>query len=340
MQPIKDLWTRWNEEASFSGVLSVTDDTGTVLEACTGYRNQSERLPNKPDTAFGIASGTKLFTGLSVCKLIEAKKLNLDDRIWDVLPYDLGQINKRVTLGHLLTHTSGIGDYLDEEADDYDEASDALAVQYPLYLWEQLDYYLQMITPLPQKFKPGERFGYSNAGFIMLGLAIESAAKVPYRQFVTSEIIAPLQLRHTGFYRMDQLPANTALGYTDNGAGGLKTNQFTLPIVGGSDGGLYTCTGDMDTLWRALFDGRILTDAMRGSFLSAHVRRDSDRSYGLGVYRMDRNGHTAHYAVGADAGVSFFSIYFPQWKRTATAISNTESDIFTLQRILLEDGLA
>ena len=67
-----------------------------------------------------------------------------------------------------------------------------------------------MITPLPPKFEPGIRFGYSNAGFVMLGLIVEAVSGKAYQQFVTDKIIVPLGLKHTGFYRMDSLPANTA----------------------------------------------------------------------------------------------------------------------------------
>ncbi|HPF87654.1 MAG TPA: serine hydrolase domain-containing protein [Candidatus Limiplasma sp.] len=336
---IEEIWSQWSDADGFTGVFSAADETGVVFQKCAGFRNRSEQLPNNADTAFGIASGTKLFTGLSVCKLIDAGKLSLEDKLWDILSCDLGQIDKRVTIRHLLTHTSGIGDYLDEEADDYEEKSEALSRTYPLYLWETLAYYLPMITPLPPKFAPGERFGYSNAGFIMLGLAVEAAAGKPYQQFVTDEIITPLQLRRTGFYRMDSLPANTACGYMEDADGNWKTNLFTLPIIGGSDGGLFTCAQDMATLWRALFDGRVLSEAMQNAFLSPQVKRDADRSYGFGVYRMDRSQKTAHYAIGCDAGVHFFSIYFPEFKLTATALNNTEYDIFSLMDALFAAAL-
>ena len=336
---IAAIWNRWSKADAFTGVFSAADETGVVFERCAGFRIQSEQLPNKPDTAFGIASGTKLFTGLAVCKLIEAGKLSLADRLWDLLPYDLGQIDKRVTIRHLLTHTSGIGDYLDEEAAGYDEKAEALSRAFPLYLWERLADYLPMITPLPPKFAPDARFGYSNAGFILLGLAIEAVAETPYQQFVTREIITPLRLRHTGFYRMDDLPANTAYGYLEDETGRLKTNLFTLPIIGASDGGLFTCAQDMNTLWRALFAGKILSAPMLQAFLSPQVKRDAARSYGLGVYRTDRNRQTAYYAIGCDAGVHFFSLYFPQGKLTATALNNTEYDIFSLMDDLLAAGL-
>ncbi|HCT37953.1 MAG TPA: hypothetical protein DF292_13145 [Firmicutes bacterium] len=106
---IEKIWNDWNDAGLFSGVFSVSNEKGVIFERCCGFRNRSEELLNNGDTAFGIASGTKIFTGLAVCKLIDAGKLSLHDNLRDLLPFDLGQIDKRVEVHHLLTHTSGIG---------------------------------------------------------------------------------------------------------------------------------------------------------------------------------------------------------------------------------------
>lgn len=336
---IEKIWTDWNNANEFSGVFSVVGENGSIFEKCDGFRNRSDELPNKLDTAFGIASGTKMFTGLAVCKLIDSGKLSLDDKLWDVLPYDLGQIDKRVSIYHLLTHTSGIGDYLDEEAPDSYEAEQELCNKYPVYLWERLEYYLQMITPLPQKYKPGLRFGYSNAGFIMLGLVIEVISGTPYQQYVTDEIIRPLHLKHTGFYRMDSLPANTAYGYIRDKSGQWKTNIYSLPVLGGSDGGLYTCAQDLDVLWRGVFNGCVLSENMLQAFLKSQVTRSEGKSYGLGVYRFDSKSNTAYYAVGGDYGVDFFTAYFPKLKITASALGNTDVNNFPLLNAMFTEIL-
>lgn len=332
---LKTIWDQWPDAGAFSGVFSVADAHGTRFSRCAGFRNRGEGLPNAIDTAFGIASGTKLFTGLAACRLIEAGNLSLDSKLWDVLPYDLGQIDKRITIRHLLTHTSGVGDYVDEEAPDAAQAERTLCEKYPVYLWESLSYYLKMITPLPPKFAPGARFGYSNAGFVLLGLAIEAAAGKPYRQVVAEELTAPLGLAHTGFYRMDSLPKNTAYGYLEDG----RSNLFSLPVIGGADGGLFTCAADLDTLWRALFAGRILREDMLQAFLRPQVSRDEARSYGLGVYRIDRSGQTAYYALGGDFGIDFFTAYFPKQKLTASALGNTELNTYPLLDALFTDLL-
>ena len=331
---LKKIWHDWNDAEIFSGVFSVRAEDGILFEAAQGFRNRSEELANNVDTAFGIASCTKLFTGLAVCKLIDNGKLSLEDKLWDILPYDLGKIDKRVAVYHLLTHTSGIGDYLDEEDPNSYEKGRGLYNKYPVYLWERLEYCLKMITPLPPKFEPGFRFGYSNAGFIMLGLVIEAVSGMPYQQFVTDEIIVPLKLRHTGFYRMDELPANTALGYTGNIQ---RTNIYSLPIIGGSDGGLFACAKDLDALWRAVFSGQVLSEKMLELFLKSHADRGDGRSYGLGVYRYEMSKDIAYYAVGSDFGVDFFTAYFPKLKITASALGNTEINTFPLLKSLLSE---
>ena len=328
---MESIWSEWPDAGKFSGVFSVSGERGILFEKCCGFRNQSEKLENNRNTTFGIASGTKMFTALAVCKLIDDKKLRLEDRLCDVLQHDLGQIDRRVTIFHLLTHTSGVGDYLDEESPDWINQLQALYDKYPVYLWEHLEYYLPMITPLPPKFEPGARFGYSNAGYILLGLAIEAVSGISYQQFVKEAIISPLKLVHTGFYRMDQLPANTALGYMqDEKTGSRRTNIFSLPVIGGSDGGLFTCAGDLDKLWRAVFSGKIISDKMTRSFLMSHVTRGALKSYGLGVYRYEHGENLVYYAVGGDFGVDFFTAYFPKHKIVFSALGNSHINTFPL----------
>ena len=335
---IKRIWNNWPDAKDFSGVFSVRGKNGVLFEKCCGFRNRSENLPNNSGTAFSIASGTKLFTGLAVCKLIDEKKLSLNDKLCDVLHYDLGQIDKRVTIFHLLTHTSGVGDYIDEEAENSMEQLQALYNKYPVYLWEQLEYYLPMTTTLPPKFEPGERFGYSNSGFVLLGLVIEAVSGLSYQQFVTDTIIKPCKLIHTGFYPMDSLPANTAHGYmrideTDK----WRTNIFSLPVLGGSDGGLFTCSGDLGTLWLAIFSNEILSEEMTQSFLKSQIKISEVMSYGLGVYLHTHNGDTAYYAVGGDYGVDFFTAYLPKYNIIVSALGNTELNTYPLLEAILSE---
>jgi len=319
------------EAEAFSGVISVTGNNGVLYQQAIGARNKAEDLPNTIETAFGIASGTKLFTGLAICKLIDSGKLSLEDKLCDLLAFDLGKIDKRITVSHLLTHTSGVGDYLDDEDDDVIEKITATYERYPVHLWTNLEYYLQLFTHLPPKFEPGERYGYSNTGYILLGLVVEAVSGCSYQNFVTDEIIIPNNLTHTGFYRMNQLPPNVAAGYTKNEeTGEIRTNIYDTPIVGGSDGGIYSCVEDLDKVWRAIVANKILSPEMTGAFLSPQIQRDNEddeRYYGFGLYYFkdeDNEEKIFHYALGCDAGVNIFTAYFPKLGITASALGNLE----------------
>jgi len=345
-EKIEKIFNDWlaEKEDEFSGVLSVTGTEGIIYQTCHGYRNKAELLPNQPDTAFAIASGTKIFTGLAICKLIDEGRLSLNDKLAAILPQDLGEIDKEVTIFHLLTHTSGIGDYIDEDHEDIDQLLEDLYAKYPCYLWENMDYYLQMTTPLPPKFKPGERFGYSNSGFVLLGLVVEAVSGMSYQKFVEDEIITPCNLTRTGFYRMDALPPNTALGYMwDEDAGVWCTNIFSVPILGGSDGGIFSTVEDWNKLWRAIFTNKILSPDATQLFLKSHVDveeedEDGRETYGLGIYcYTDSDNKQAYFGIGFDAGVGFFSCYFPQTQTVATAMRNfSDGNNYDLMGELLE----
>ena len=326
---IKDVFNKWLKEQKedFSGVFSASGTDGLLYEHIDGYRNKAEKLPNTYETVFGIASGTKLFTGLSACKLIDDGKLSLDTKLCDILPYDLGQINKDITVFQLLTHTSGVGDYIDEESEDCEEQLQQLYDTYPVQLWTNLEYYLQMITPLPPKFMPGERYGYSNSGYILLGLVIEAASGIKFQQFVKENIFIPCNLSRTGFFRSDSLPENAALGYIkDDSTDNWSSNIFSLPVLGGSDGGLYTCATDMDKLWRAVFSHKILSKDMTNAFLKSYITIDEDddeETYGLGVYHLKENDKLVHFAVGGDSGVGFCTAFYPKSNVVISCFSNT-----------------
>jgi len=333
-EQVQEIVDKWGEVEGFSGVISVSGDDGVIYQKAFGYRNKAEELPNTVDTAFAIASGTKLFTALAACKLIDEGKLALSDKIWNVLPYDLKEVDKDVTVEHLLTHTSGVGDYIDEEADS--EYFDILKLyeNHPSFKWTSLESYLPMIVDLRPKFKPGERVGYSNAGFILLGLIIESVSKMSYHEYIKENIIQPLNLNHTGFYPLNNLPKNSALGYIsdDDGDGdpGTTTNILFMPIIGGSDGGIFTCADDLDTLWKAIMSDRIFSAKMRELFFTPH------EDFGLGVYLDENEGKKVYFTVGGDYGVDFVSAYFPSTRIIVSALGNTEINTFPLMEKLFE----
>lgn len=338
---IQTIYENWNAAGDFSGVFSVSGPNGLLYEQAAGKRNRAEALPNQTDTAFAIASGTKFLTALAACKLIDTGGLSLDTPIRDVITHDLNRIDLSITIRHLLTHTSGIGDYIDEEADSEYDPILLLYKNHPVHEWTSLAYYLPMMTGLPAKFAPGARFGYSNGGFILLGLAIEGAAGMPYHAYVQREIIEPLGLCRTGFYRMNRLPGNTAMGYVFQQEDGVyETNVLYMPVIGGADGGLFTTAGDLVRLWTAVMENRVLSPVMTRALLTPqvlmHEEDGSQFHYGLGVYMRTAGEKKAYYIVGGDFGVDFFSAYYPGSGFIASALGNTEKNTGPLLRSLFD----
>ncbi|WP_313351732.1 serine hydrolase domain-containing protein, partial [Exiguobacterium sp.] len=148
-----------------------------------GFAHRGYRISNTETTRFGIASGAKLFTAVAILRLVEAGKVALDERVATILP-DIGIDLDGVTVHHLLTHTSGIGDYFDEATmTDFEEVFQ----DFPMYRLRRPIDFLPLFQDQKRQFTAGERFHYNNAGYILLGLVIEQLTKQPFSDYVTNE---------------------------------------------------------------------------------------------------------------------------------------------------------
>jgi CubicO group peptidase (beta-lactamase class C family) len=287
------------------------DNSGIQFEKVQGDRNRAEKLPNNRDTAFATASGTKLFTAAAVCKLIDQNKLSLDSKICDILQYDLKSIDCETTILNLLTHTSGIAGCFDydtaEEADEYFR-------KHPSHLLLKNEDYLPLFIDKPAEFKRGDRMEYSNSNFILLALVIEAITKTDFSDFIKENILDPLGMKSSGFYALNHLPANTAIGYYyDPRKVQLFTNYYCIPIIGAGDGGIYTTADDLKLFWRGLFGCKLFSKDMLEQMIAPRVETDFfDGHMGLGVWVSERNGERYYWHNGLDNGVDSCTAYFPK----------------------------
>jgi CubicO group peptidase (beta-lactamase class C family) len=202
-----------------------------------GFADRAHEIPNTPDTQFAIASGSKAMT-----RLVAEATLAPDLPARELLGADLPLIDDRVTVRHLIDHTSGIGDYYDE---DVHHERDAYVVTVPVHELATTEDYLKVLDGFPQKFEPGERRSYCNAGYVVLALLAERTTGTSFYDLVQEHVLDPAGMRDTAFFRSDSLPGRAALGYLNDG----RTNVFHLPVRGSGDGGIYSTLDDIDRFW-------------------------------------------------------------------------------------------
>jgi CubicO group peptidase (beta-lactamase class C family) len=209
----------------------------------------------------------------------------------------------------------------------------------PVHQLDRTAAYLPILANRPAKFAAGERFSYCNSGYVVLALIAERVSGQSFQSLVEERVCTPAGMHDTAFLRSDALPGRAAVGYLDAGTGS-RTNVFHLPVVGTGDGGIYTTLSDMHRFWEALRAGRIVHPrAMQMMWEPRSDVPDEGRRYGLGFWL-----HATGPGVlleGSDAGVSFRSMYVPDWC-TFTVISNISNGAWTvageLERLLVTSG--
>src|SRR5213593_4738058 len=194
----------------FSGVVRVDRGDEVELASAYGLAHRGYGIANTVDTRFGIASGTKGLTAVTIASLIEEGSLDLSTTARSVLGRDLPLIGDDVTIEHLLSHRSGIGDYLDEEADH--DLNDYL-MPVPAHELATTEEYLAVLGGHPAKFAPDDRFAYCNGGYVVLALIAERTSGVPFHELVRRRVCEPAGMHDTQFLRSDELPGRAALGY-------------------------------------------------------------------------------------------------------------------------------
>jgi CubicO group peptidase (beta-lactamase class C family) len=288
--------------SNFSGVVSIKIGNEIVFEEARGYLERANEIQNKSTTKFGIASGTKLFTSIGIMRLVEKGMIKLDDLAFEYIPFEYPTYDKTVTIKQLLTHTSGIPDYFDEEfIDDFDN----FRVSVP---WNDLlkpSDYLEVMPQREMKFTPSTKFSYNNSAFVFLAIIIEELTG-DYHEWIKKEVLERAGMKDSGFFMLDRLPANCANGYVELGNGVWRTNIYNLPIIGGGDGGIFTTANDLYKFWENLMNGNIIDKDLLRQVLIPHVIKEKF-GYGLGVWLAKEGEDFVPYIVGEDAGVSFKS---------------------------------
>lgn len=316
------------EQSGFSGVVHVVRGGQVIYARAAGFADRAHGIPNTLDTQFAIASGTKGLTALAVMSLVADGAIALDATVRGPLGKAGGLVGSAVTLRQLLAHTSGIGDYLDESAiadiEDY-------VLEVPVHRLTCPADYEVLLRGRSPRFPPGQRFAYSNAGYVVLALLTEALTGCGYPEIIRERVCAPAGMRETEFLRLDDLPGAAAIGYLPGR--GHRTNHLHLPVRGAGDGGAYSSAADLARLWQALFGGSILPEARVAEMIRpSHPPLPGRRAYGLGFWLLE--GGRAVELEGSDPGISFRSHFEPGTNLLFTVLSNTTRGAWPVARDL------
>ena len=318
---------------AFSGVVRIERSGEVLLERGYGLASRAWGVPCSPEQRFDTASVTKLFTAVAVLQQVEAGAFSLDTSTTGYLELEGTTIDPAVTPYHLLTHTSGIGDDADE---DDGVAYETVFAERPNYsIRETIDFLPQCAYNEP-KFAPGEGTRYCNCSYVLLGLMVERASGMPYRDYVLRHVFAPAGMDRSGFFQTDRIEPDVAEGadpVTDPGGAvvGWRRGIYSQPPVGSPDGGAYVTARDLIAFHHALTGGRLLGEELTAAILEPkedyrELPTGSHRTgYGF-EFEVGTDGEvTTYWKEGVNVGVSALLSHWPRPEVTFAVLSNREA---------------
>jgi len=276
------------ERDAFSGTVLITREDEVLFTHVCGEASKRFHVPNKIDTKFNLGSMNKMFTATAIAQLVERGVLSYEDPISKYVDESWlpREITDKVTVHHLLSHTSGLGSYFNET---YWNGSREL--------YRDVEDFKPLVQGEDLAFEPGARYSYSNTGMLLLGVVIESTTGQSYFDYIRENIYEPAGMTNSDSYEMDYPVENLAIGYEPDWQSeyGWQNNLFKRVIKGGPAGGgfstqrvrgCWVCRrGALQLWWSGVAAGRAnpaasRADAIGGSFSrrwNARRRRASQR---------------------------------------------------------------
>jgi len=285
-----------------SGITAIIVQKGkTIYHRAFGKADVELDVDMRPDQVMPIGSITKQFTACAVLKLAEEGKLNLDDEITKYLPGYPTQ-GQKITIEHLLTHTSGIKSYTDlpEWTAEFWKKDLTPAEMIDFFKRDQLD------------FMPGEKFYYSSTNYFLLGVIIEKVSGKSYGEYISDNFFKPLGMNQSRYDSQSAIIPGRASGYELSG----RTLRNARPISASQPfaaGSLLSTVADLAKWYRAVFSHRVISAESLKKAHTAHRLKDgSSTGYGFGWIIAERFGKPTVEHGGAMSGFQAKDLYFPE----------------------------
>jgi CubicO group peptidase (beta-lactamase class C family) len=305
------------EYGKFNGSVLVAEKGKVIYKKGLGLADMEWNIPNKPDTKHRLGSITKQFTAMLIMQLVEQGKLKLDVPISTYLPDYSKKNGDIITIHHLLTHSSGIPNMTSFPGFVKDVMRNS-------YSPAQL---VNMSADSTLQFKPGERFAYSNSGYLLLGYIIEKVTGKSYEQLLQENIFTPLKMNNTGYDHHRTLLKNRASGYEKNGRHYVNADFIDMSVPHAA-GALYSTVEDLYLWDQALYGNQLLRKENMELLFTKHIPSGgSYYGYGWGIGKIPL-GNTAERieTIGHGGGINGFNTQItriPSDKSFIVLLNNT-----------------
>lgn len=281
---IEQLLAAYDKAGKFNGTILIAEKGKIIFEKSYGYKNGPKKEKNTNNSLYRIFSTTKMFTSAVILKLEEEGKLSINDKLSKYFPgFPKGD---SITIGNLLSHTSGIPNETGSE-NTVDEET-----------------FMKFISAKPLNFSPGKQWDYSNSGYYILGYIIKKVSGMDYEKAIESYILKPLQMNHTGFHFNNVTDENKAFGYeflSDNNSNEAFRFKTDHPFAAGA---MYSTVEDLFKFNESFKNNTILKketiDKMFTTYLNDHYGLGSDVIIEDGKKRIGHGG----------GGPGYRSIYY------------------------------
>ncbi|PYI86368.1 MAG: serine hydrolase [Verrucomicrobia bacterium] len=289
---------------------AVVNDGKLVKSGGYGVANVELNAPAKPETVYQLQSITKSFTATGIMLLVEEDKVGVDDKICKYLDA-LPDIWKEITVRHLLTHTSGIKDFINEPTVDLRKDITPQDV-------------IKSLADKPLNFQPGEKYTYSNTGYHLFGMIIHQVTGKLWGDFLRERIFEPLGMTDTRVISLSEIITNRAAGYgwvNDK----LENGRFIAPtILAYAGGGLRSTVLDLAKWDAALYTEKLLKrSSLEQMWTAATLNDGSKTAYGFGWGLGSFQGHK--YVEHSGANITGFKTTFMRFvdeKLTIIVLTN------------------
>jgi CubicO group peptidase (beta-lactamase class C family) len=296
---VKELMKRLCDRDVFSGTVLIAKGEDVLYSFACGEASKRFHVPNNIDTKFNLGSMNKMFTSTSIVQLAEKGKLSFQDPISKYVDESWlpEEITSKVTIHHLLTHTSGLGSYFNETFMNGSRAR-----------FRTLEDFKPLVKNEKLTFEPGKRFRYSNTGMFFLGVVIESVTGQSYFDYIRENIYKPAGMTNSDSYEMDIPVENLAIGYyrDQDSPNGWKNNYYLHVIKGGPAGGGFSTVVDLHRFGQAILTEKLVSPES----LEVMWKDYSGEFYGYG-FRIDDGplgkvvGHSGGFS-GINANLDIF----------------------------------